>query len=100
MNMSRKAFAAEVANGKLRFRESLADLEGQRVLVTLGLYPQQDASDERLPLSPDPQPSNGLDIERDVNFRMPFRWETVTASVGDAGSLRPCLILPEESADE
>lgn len=94
--MSRKAFAAEVANGKLRFRESLADL----VLVTLGPYPQQDASDERLPLSPDPQPSNGLDIERDVNFRMPFRWETVTASVGDAGSLRPCLILPEESADE
>lgn len=98
--MLRKAFAAEVANGQLRFRESLADLEGQRVLVTLGLYPQPDASEERLPLSPNPRPSDGLDIERDVNFRMPFRWETVTASVADAGSLRPCLILPEESTDE
>lgn len=98
--MLRKSFAAEVANGQLRFRESLADLEGQRVLVTLGLYPHQGTSDERLPLPSDPQPSEELDIEQDLSFRMPFRWESVTASVADAGSLHPCLILPEESTDE
>jgi len=82
--MLRKAFAADVANGQLHFWESLADLEGQRVLVTLGQYPHQDRSDERLPLSPNSQPSDGLDIEQDVSFRMPFRWETVAASVADA----------------
>lgn len=98
--MVRKAFAANVANGQLCFRESLADLEGQRVLVTLGQYPQQDASEDRLPLSPNPQPSDEMDIEQNVSFRMPFRWETVTASVADAGSLRPSLILPEGPTDE
>lgn len=97
--MLRTAFAAEVANWQLRFRELLTDLEGQRVLVTLGLYPQPDASEDRLPLSPNPRPSDGLNIQRDVNFRMPFRWENVTASVAEAGSLRPCLILPEESTE-
>ena len=80
--------------------ESLADLEGQRVLVTDQSYSQEDAMHERLPLSPNIQAPDGPDIEQDVSFRMPFRWEVVTASVTDAGSLRPCLILPDEPTSE
>ena len=98
--MFRKAFAADVANGQLRFKESLADLEGQRVLVTVQSCPSENGTDVRLPLEPNIQALDGLDIEQDVSFRMPFRWEVVTALVTDAGPLRPCLILPDELTNE
>ncbi len=96
--MVRRAFPAEVTNGQLRFQESLADLEGRRVLVMLDEY--EPTKKEWPRLTPDPLTLDELDIEHDVSFRMPFRWEPVEATVVDAGPLRPSLIVPEEFADE
>ena len=96
--MVRRAFPAEVTNGQLRFQESLVDLEGRRVMVVLDDLPTKV---EGLPrLTPDPVQFDDMDIEQDVSFRMPFRWEKVTATVKDGGPLRPCVILPEELPDE
>jgi len=98
MNMLLKAFEAEVANGQLRFQESLEDLEGQHVFVTVEINSRCRARDE--PLAPDPVLLEDFDVEHDVCFRMPFRWEVVKANLVDASPLRPCCILPERSADE
>ena len=95
-----KAFEAEVANGQLRFQESLADLEGQHVLVTVGLDQRCRASDESLTPVPDPELLEDFDVEHDECFRMPFRWEAVKVRLVNASPLRPCLVLPEGSADE
>ena len=96
--MVRRAFPAEVTNGQLRFHESLADLEGRRVLVVLDEY---ESATKPLPrLTPDPMTLDELDIEHDVSFRMPFHWEPVQATVVDGGPLRPSFIVPEELSDE
>jgi len=96
--MVHRAFPAEVTNGQLRFQESLADLEGRRVLVVLDEYESPSKPWPRL--TPDPLSLDELDIEHDVSFRMPFQWEPIKATVVDGGPLRPSLIVPEEISDE
>ncbi len=72
--MVRRAFPAEVTNGQLCFQESLADLEGQRVLVTLDEY---QASPVRQPCGApiEPTPSipksdgeSAITTENQTNF--------------------------------
>ncbi len=69
--MVRRAFPAEVTNGQLRFQESLADLEGQRVIVVLD---ECESPSKQWPrLTPTIPPIDEMDIEKDVSFRIPFR---------------------------
>ena len=96
--MIRRAFPADVMNGQLRFQESLADLEGRRVLVVLDEC--ETASNQWPQLVPDARAIDEKDVEKDVSFHMPFRWEPVKATVTDKGALRPCLIVPEDSPNE
>ena len=79
--MVRRTFLAEVTNGQLRFQESLVDLEGRRVMVVLDDLPTKV---EGLPrFTPDPVQFDDMDIEQDVSFRMPFRWEKVKGDDDD-----------------
>ena len=90
--MIHKTFPAEVANGQLHFQASLTDLEGRRVMVVLDECESPSKPWPRL--TPEPLTDEELDVEQDVNFQRPFRWETVAASIRDGGKLLPCLILP------
>ena len=94
--MSVKTFAASVTNGQLRFQESLADFEGQQVLVTLAPSPCHETTEPPC----QPCPPAELDVEHNVVLRMPFRWEPVQARAVDAGSIRPSMIVPEDLPDE
>ncbi|NLY01066.1 MAG: hypothetical protein GXY83_33665 [Rhodopirellula sp.] len=94
--MTVKTFAALVADGQLRFQESLLDLEGQKVLVTLVPTPDPrltEPADE--PCAPD-----WMSVEEDAVFRMPFHWEPVQAETMDAGVIRPSAIVPEDLPNE
>jgi hypothetical protein len=84
-----------VTNGELCFDESLADLDGQRVVVTIVTA---TAPDSVAPPA-DAGPPDWLDVEMDVAFRMPFRWEPVQAHALDAGAVPPTAILPGDLAD-
>ena len=99
--MVRRAFPAEVTNGQLRFQESLADLEGRRVLVVLddceAPLPTTNSSPR---LTPDPVSAEEFVPEYDLNFERPFRRKKVVGTVYDGGRLRPTLILPEELPEE
>jgi hypothetical protein len=90
--MSVKAFPALVTHGQLHFRESLADLEGQEVLVTLS------PATERKPVEQpaDSPPPDWLDVEQEAVFHMPFQWESIRVPAVDGGSIAPSVILPEE----
>ncbi|MCY2993135.1 MAG: hypothetical protein NTY19_35415 [Planctomycetota bacterium] len=93
--MSVKAFPALVTHGQLRFCESLADLEGQEVLVTLAPAADRGPTKE----SADSCPPNWLDVEQEAVFRMPFQWESIRGHAVDGGSIAPSVILPEELPD-
>ncbi len=94
--MSVKTFSALVSNGQLHFQESLVDLEGQQVVVTL-----VPASDQAPPGEPsEPCAPEWMMIEHDVVFQMPFHWESMQADPIDAGTIRPTVILPEDLPDE
>lgn len=96
--MVRRAFPAEVTNGQLRFQESLSDLEGRRVMVVLDEC--ELPSKARPKLTPDALTAEEMPAEQDLDFERPFRRKTISATVIDGGRLRPCVILPEEIADE
>ena len=72
--MVRRAFPAEVTNGQLCFRESLADLEGQRVMVVLDDYqasPVQqpcDAPIEPAASIPKIEGESAITAENQTNF--------------------------------
>jgi hypothetical protein len=91
-----KSFAAQVSDGQLHFQESLAEFEGQRVLVIVDEYPHSSTSKEVPTLRPSRQEPDASDVEQDVTFRMPFHWETVIGTIRDAGPLIPCIVVPEE----
>ena len=99
--MVRRAFPAEVTNGQLQFQESLADLEGRRVLVVLDECEAPTPTSKPWPrLTPEPMTAEELVPEQDLNFERPFRRKKVTATVRDGGRLQPTLILPEEDDNE
>ena len=98
--MVRRAFPAEVTNGQFRFHESIADLEGRRVLLVVMDDDSTSPTMSWPQLTPDPPTFDEFDIERDVSFRMPLEWEPITANIVDDGPLRPSLIVPEEIPDE
>jgi hypothetical protein len=93
--MSVKAFPALVAHGQLHFHESLADLEGQEVVVSLA--PATETPSSKQPA--DSGSPDWLDVEQELVFRMPFRWEPIPVHAVDGGSISPSVILPEESPD-
>ncbi len=96
--MIHRVFSAEVQNGQLRFDESLADLEGYRVMVVLD---DDQAANSELPrLKPQPELESETEIESSVWFAPPFRREIGTAVIRDGGRLPPCLIFDEEDQDE
>ncbi len=100
--MVRRAIPAEVTNGQFRFHESIADLEGRRVLlVVMDEEESQLKPSKSLPrLTPEPMTAEELVPEQDVDFERPFRRKRITATVRDGGRLPPTLILPEEYVDE
>lgn len=97
--MVRRAIPAEVTNGQFRFRESIADLEGRRVMLVV--MEENDSTEKDLPrLTPEPMTADELVPDQDVDFERPFRWEKVTGIVRDAGRLQPTLILPEDDSHD
>ena len=96
--MVRRAFPAEVTNGQLSFQESLVDLEGRRVMVFLDVC--EPPPNVRTKLTPDALTAEEMPAEQDLDFERPFRRKIISATVIDGGRLRPCVILPEEIADE
>jgi hypothetical protein len=94
--MSTRNFPALVKDGQLSFGESLADLEGQCVVVTLA--PMEDGGDaERVG---ELLPPDWLDIEKSIVFQLPYRWEPVQADVIEAGAIHPTIVLPQGISDE
>jgi hypothetical protein len=94
--MSMKTFSAVVSNGRLWFDESLFDLEGQQVNVTLSTPVSADTT----PLPCRPVPPDESHIETHVVLPMPYDWKPITGDAVNAGPLRPSMILPKESPDE
>ncbi len=90
------SFEANIIDGDLRHQESLVTWEGRRVRVTL------ESSGPAATGAPDEADSPvGLDVEKDVYVKIPFKTEVVEgAAVVEGGRLRPCLILPEELPDD
>jgi hypothetical protein len=109
-NMTQITIPAQVVNGHLQHEQSLAELEGQCVIVTLTVVPK-DAANGKVPLEPqpqkleetaefDPEPPPWLEVENDVYFPM-----TVPGvSLGKVNVIveqgNPSIILPEELPDE
>ena len=92
--MIHRPFPAEVTNGQLRFDESLADLEGRKVIVVLDV---SEPSTTHLPrLSPSPMCDEVSEIDEPVDFERPFRRQIINATIRDGGRLSPCLIFPED----
>ncbi|MCI0681569.1 MAG: hypothetical protein L0Y71_05660 [Gemmataceae bacterium] len=107
--MTPMTISAHVVNGHLQHEESLADLEGQRVLATLtvvstmrdngaGAQPPtpEKAADEDF----DPEPPTWLDVEKDLYFpvkvpRIPLGKVDIRVREG-----KPSIILPKELPDE
>jgi hypothetical protein len=100
---------AQVVNGHLLPESSLAEIEGQRVVATLTVVPN-DAESSEAPLASlqrlqdnsdfDPEPPPWLQVEQDLHFPM-----TVPAiSLGQvkikAEMGKPSIILPAELPDE
>jgi hypothetical protein len=98
---------AQVVNGHLQHDQSLAELEGQRVIATLTVVPKPSANGagEKAPpqeTSPDfdPESPPWLEVEHDVYFPMtvpsiPLGKVKVKVEEGT-----PCIILPEELPDD
>ena len=72
--MVRRAFPAEVTNGQLCFQVSLADLEGQRVMVTLDddqaspVLQPCGAPTEPAPSIPKNEGESAITVENQTNF--------------------------------
>ena len=94
--MEPKTFPAQISNGELLFQQTLDDLEGQRVLVTLMTDPSS-MTDET---PDDAQIPEWMSVEREVVFRMPYQWQPVRWNTIEAGMITPSVILPEELLDE
>lgn len=99
--------SAQVVNGHLQHEKSLAELEGQHVLVTLTVA-KESANGTVAPAPPkpvesaefDPEPPPWLEVENDVYF-------PITAPAKPLGKVKirkrrgkPCIILPEVLPDE
>lgn len=82
-------------NGVLRLLDRLDLPEHQQVRVTV--EPVSSGAPE--PPRAETSPPEWLDVENDVAFRMPFRWEPVRAHALDAGTIPPTAILPEDRPD-
>jgi hypothetical protein len=93
--MATKSFSAFVKNGQLSFGESLSDLEGQQVVVTLAPTPGSLDTDR----ASEQQPPDWLEVEQNAVFRLPYQWEPVQVKIVDAGAIPPAVILPQELLD-
>jgi hypothetical protein len=95
-------FDACVVNGQLQFQAPLDALEGQRVRVTLDVIgdPTPQTPSEAPP-SEDPEPPEGMDVEKDIYVKMPRKVEILKGvKVVDKGPKQPSVILPEELPDD
>ena len=107
--MTQLTIAAQVVNGHLQPEQSLAALEGQRVIATLTVVPKESPNSKAAePPAPekvadeefDPEPPPWLDVENDVYF--PIKVPRI--SLGKVNIRvregKPSIILPEELPDE
>ena len=108
--MTQITIPALVVNGHLQHDRNLAELEGQRVLATLTLAPEESVNGKK-PVEPpppkpeenaefDPEPPPWLDVENDVYFPMTVPEKLLAKKQLLVERGRPCIILPEESTDE
>jgi hypothetical protein len=109
--MTQITIPAQVVNGHLQHEQPLAELEGQKVQITLTVAPKETANGapEPAPAAPkpsdvseefDPEPPEWLEIENDVYFPMPVPEKLLEkkALIVERGT--PSIILPEELPDE
>jgi hypothetical protein len=100
---------ATVVNGHLQHDQPLAELEGQRVIATLTVVPEESTngpSAKEKPPEPatnadfDPEPPPWLEIENDVYFPMtvPEKLLEIKQLIVERGT--PSIILPEELPDD
>lgn len=105
--MVEKTLSARIVHGHLRHEESLSEFEGQEVLVTLTVVPgstttkngEQAASFDS-PAEKEPEPPPWMAVEADVFAAMPVSSSTVAIREKRSEQGRPCIVLPEEMADE
>jgi hypothetical protein len=105
--MTQITIAAQVVNGHLQHEQSLAELEGQR--VTLTVVPSGPASGngatqptpqavEKAEFDPEPPP--WLDVEHDVYFPIKVPRQLLEKKPVIVRRGKPCIILPEELPDD
>ena len=111
--MAVQEFTAQIVNGKLDYSDKLDAWEGKKVTVTLndGEPIIRDANYDPLIYIPpfmsqeeyeqaDDLPED-LEVERDVYIPMPIKYTRLeNVTIVDEGRMKPCIILPEEIADE
>jgi len=99
--MAGKTFPAVVTDGQLRHKQSLEAFEGQEVYVTLVAKPFSASPCQRTGPVRDDELPGGMDVEHDLYVKIPLTGEVVPeALVVEGPSIRPCIILPEDSPDE
>jgi hypothetical protein len=99
--MARKIFPAVVSDGKLRHDQSLEAFEGQEVYVTLIAKPLSASPSPRTSPVWEVEPPVGMDVEHEICVKARLAGEVVLdALVVEGSSMKPCIILPEDSPDE
>ncbi|MBI3823115.1 MAG: hypothetical protein HY289_10610 [Planctomycetes bacterium] len=106
--MTQFTIPAQVVNGHLQHEQSLAELEGQQVQVTLTVAPKDAVNGTPKPAQTmpkqseesDPEPPPWLEIEHDVYFPMTVPEKPLGKVKIHKRRGKPCIILPEELPDE
>ena len=102
--MPATTFSARVVNGLLDGGEALKPFEGQQVSVTvIGPTTPTEPKDGGVLKADesDCEPPEWMDVETDVYVKMLGKVEVLdNVQIVDCGPGHPCLIFPEESADE
>lgn len=116
--MTQITIFGQVLNGNLLPEQSLALLEGRRVIATLTVVPHETASakaaeaptKEKVPHTPtneptgaeefDPEPPEWLQVEKDLYFPMTVPEVSLGKVSIRVEEGKPCIILPEELPDD
>ena len=117
--MTPMTISAHVVNGKILPEQSVAALEGQRVIATLTVVAKEPANGKAVAISPvamdshaplkeaaataddvDPEPPEWLDVENDVYFPMTRPEIRLGKKKIRVERGEPCIILPEELPDD
>jgi hypothetical protein len=96
--MQSVTFVGEVRQGRLYPSGPLAEFDGKQVLVTV-IAPDASLT-SAVPKAPVEEAPAELDVETEVYAPMPVTAENLGPRPVRTSEASPCLLFPEESADE